>query len=109
MRTQTAIAFAMLLGSACGEPEPEPPPQQPPASDQPNAPEFVDFDVSDEAVEKMTREDLWKIGTFWLDWPQEMPADADKTEIHQRLLEAKYRGVGDFPGPEYLQDLGYEE
>lgn len=57
----------------------------------------------------MTRDDLWRIGVERLDWPQQMPDDADKAAIHQRLLEAKYEGVGDFPELERLQNLGYEE
>ena len=111
MKTHTAIAFATVLGSACGEAEPESPTQQLSGSDQPAAHDLWDLNFSDEHVAKMTRDDLWRIGVERLGWPQQMPDDADKAALHQRLLEAKYKGVGDFPGLdlEHLQRLGYVE
>jgi len=51
----------------------------------------------------MTRDELWRIGVDHFDWPRRMPDDADKAAIHQRLLEAKYEGAGDY------WDLGYPE
>ena len=53
-------------------------------------------DLSDEAADGMSREELWSLGARLLAWPAEPPADVTKEEIHRRLLEAKYRDLGDW-------------
>ena len=58
--------------------------------------ELIGLDLSDEAVAELTVEELWELGVRHLAWPPERPAGATKNELHQRLLEGKYRDVGDF-------------
>jgi hypothetical protein len=93
---------APLLG-ACGggEPQvPEPPagagvPAEPPSRARP-AEDLLRVDLSDQAVAALSTEELWKLGVLHLGWPQELPAGATKDEVHQQLLQGKYRDVGDF-------------
>lgn len=61
-------------------------------------------DLSDEAVARLSLEDLWRIGRVYCGWAEEPPAGADKDDVHQRLLSEKYRDVAD----DVLQEMGYE-
>jgi hypothetical protein len=57
---------------------------------------LLDVDLSEAAAAGMSREELWALGARLLAWPAELPADVTKEEVHRRLLEAKYRDLGDF-------------
>lgn len=103
VKTLKAIAFATVLGSACGGAEPRPRPRQLSEPDQPAVRGLRDLDLSDEHVAEMTRDELWRIGVEHLGWPRQAPDDADKAAVHQCLLDAKYEDVGDY------WDLGYPE
>ena len=58
----------------------------------------------------MSLSELWTIGVELLHWPREVPADATKEGVHQRLLEIKFKDVGDFgytddaPGPGWIEN-----
>ena len=53
------------------------------------------IDLSDKSVSSMSRIDLWQIGVKHLGWPEDLPSEVTKEEIHQKLLDAKYFKVGD--------------
>ena len=55
-----------------------------------------DVNLTDEAVSKMTKEELWDIGVQHLNWPENDGDDLTKDEIHQKLLEGKYANFTDF-------------
>lgn len=55
-----------------------------------------DIDLSDQAVSKMSKGELWQIGVENLNWPAQFDDNLSKGVIHQRLLDAKYVNVGDF-------------
>jgi hypothetical protein len=58
--------------------------------------QLLAVDLSDEAAAGMSREELWALGASLLGWPEEAPPEITKEEVHGRLLEAKYRYIGDF-------------
>ncbi len=92
------------------EPPPDAGPTESPAPDAGVAAgSLLEVDLSDEAVSRRTREELWEIGVVYLRWPRELPPDATKHEIHQRLLEGKYSNVGDFGDTGYVDDPSYRE
>jgi len=65
------------------------------------------FDLSEDATERMTLEDLWSVGVKCRLWPADIPAGSDRSAVLERLLEAKYRFVGDHGDEEDLEDMGY--
>ena len=71
-------------------------------------PPLLAVDLSDEAVTEMTLGQLWAVGVELLGWPHELPAEATKEGVHQRLLEIKLADVGDFSDEGY-GDAGYTE
>ena len=59
-------------------------------------PALMSVDLSEETVAGMTLDQIWTIGVELLGWTRELPPDATREGVHQRLLEIKYRDVGDF-------------
>jgi hypothetical protein len=60
-----------------------------------------EVDLSDEAVARLSLDDLWRIGSVYCGWAEAPPEGIDKEEVHQRLMSEKYRDIAD--------DIGYDE
>jgi len=58
------------------------------------------LDLSDEAVEARSLDELWSIGVELLNWPAAMPEGTDKASVVHALREARLHDVEDtiFPG-----------
>ena len=57
---------------------------------------LLEVDLSDDRVRDLSPQQLWNLGVERLGWPRDRPANLSKDELHHRLLDAKYRHVGDF-------------
>lgn len=98
----TALLFAPLLG-ACdqgGTRAPEPTagaqvPAEPPSRARASE-DLLAIDLSEGAVAALSAEELWELGVRHLGWPAGLPAGATKDAVHQKLLQGKYRDVGDY-------------
>lgn len=71
--------------------------------------ELIEVDLSDAAVGALSLAELWEIGVQHLGWPAHPPPGASKPEVHQRLLQGKYRDFGDFGGTGYDGGKGYDD
>ena len=83
-------------------------PQPKTSPDSSGLPPLFSIDLSDDTVRDMPLSQLWTIGVELLRWPREMPADATKEEVHQRLLTIKFKDVGDFGYTGDAPKLGYD-
>jgi len=91
------LLVAQLAGCAKPAPEEVEPLPPLPAVDEPRPDLLWAFDLSDRATERMTAEELWQIGAECRLWPADMPAGTAKAAVIERLMQEKYRHVGDFP------------
>ena len=99
------ILTLVLLGPACSDDEPsagEESREEASGAAPRSHPGWAwDVDLSEEGVEGLTLEELWNVGVRHFGWPATVPSDATKDEVHQRLLDEKYKDVGDFGYVEY--------
>jgi hypothetical protein len=58
--------------------------------------ELIGLDLSGPAVAELSADELWVLGVEHLGWTAARPAGSTKEQVHQLLLQGKYREVGDF-------------
>jgi hypothetical protein len=111
-RVAVAVAASLLLASiGCSGSAPEDGQAQPVevAREHRGTQQLWSYDLSDRAIRDRTLDDLWRIGVLCLGWAPEVPEGAEKAAVCARLLDAKYRQVGDIGEPERLDEIGYTD
>ena len=111
------VALVLVPGPGCSEPaapeaiaDAEGPGATPAeAGERRPRPDLLwSFNLSDDAVGRMTAGDLWEIGVECLAWSEEVPEGISKATVRERLMAAKYRDVGDYLGGDDSWESGYD-
>ena len=92
MKLGTAIAVSLPVFLIQCSPSEGPRLEEPQPKSRPDL--LWSEDLSDDVVAQMTLVELWQLGVNALNWPTEIPAGTEKSDVHDRLLEAKYHEVG---------------
>ena len=58
---------------------------------------LLEVDLSDEALQDSSFEEVWGIGVEYLGWPNDAPAGTGKGAVQQELLRWKYLHTIDIP------------